>query len=365
VANTLAFDRLTLNAEYLLWFARAQDSPPLLTTSSPQFNGIIGQGDTRVIFGDRTLALTRHSGARFSGTYWLNDCWGLDGNVWFLGRNGDQFLATSNQFPVLARPFFDVNNNRNSAQLIASPGLATGSAAINYETSVWGAEANFRHPLLCCGPCSRLDGLIGFRNFNLTESLQLTENFARTPNSPPSIGVPTALSGVVIDQFRTENHFYGVNLGLSGELQRGWWFVQGRAGVGLGTVYQSVQINGSQTINTTTGVIQSAGGLLALPGANIGNWNQAKFAVVPEASFMIGLNLTPRLRFGVGYNFMYINSVVRPAAQIDSGLDVNRIPNFPLTPTPPAIAAVRPSATPLRTTDFFVQGVTFSLFWKW
>jgi hypothetical protein len=360
----LLSNRLTLTAEYLLWFARAQNSPPLLTTSSPAFNGILGTGDTRVVFGNQSLASTQHSGARFSGIYRLNDCWALDGNVWFLGRNAGEFNATTNQFPLLARPFFDVNNSRNFSQIIAAPGLATGGANIKYDTSLWGAEANLRRALLC-GPCSRLDFLLGFRNFNLTESLQITESFARTANSPPSIGVPTALSGQVVDRFRTENHFYGVNLGLAGELQRGWWFVQGRAAVGLGNMYQTAQIDGFQTINTTTGVQQAQGGLLALPGANIGTFKQTKFGVIPDIGLTVGLNLTPSLRLGVGYNFMYANSVVRPANQIDTGLDLRRIPNFPITPTPPAISGVRPSAFPLKTSDFFAQGVTFSLWWTW
>ena len=356
--------RLTLGAEYLLWFARAQNAPALLTTSSPANSGILGRSDTQVIFGNQSLAQTQHSGARFSAIYRLNDLWALDGNVWFLGRNGGEFNATSAQYPVLARPFVNLNTGENYSQVITSPNLSTGAANIKYDTSVWGAEANFRRGLLC-GPCSRLDGLIGFRNFNLEDTLQITETFARTPNSPTSIGVPTALSGQVVDRFRTENHFYGVNLGLAGEIRRGWWFLQGRAAVGLGSMYQTAIINGSQTINTTTGTQTSEGGLLALPGANIGTFKQTKFGVIPDVGLTVGLNLTQNLRLGVGYNFMYANSVVRPANMIDTGLDVNRIPNFPITPTPPPINGVRPSAYPLKTSDFFVQGVTFSLWWTW
>ena len=73
-----------------------------------------------------------------------------------------------------------------------------------------------------------------------------------------------------------------------------------------------------------------AGGLLALPGANIGRYTQSKFAVVPEAGVKIGYHLTPNLRLAVGYNFLYLSSVLRPGDQIDTGLDVTRIPNFPL-----------------------------------
>ena len=60
--------RLVLGGEYLLWFVRAQATPPLVTTSSPAFNGIIGQGDTQVLYGNQAATNTMHNGARFSAT---------------------------------------------------------------------------------------------------------------------------------------------------------------------------------------------------------------------------------------------------------------------------------------------------------
>ncbi len=353
--------RLVLGAEYLMWFTRAQSTPPLVTTSSPAFNGILGQGDTQVLYGNQAATNTRHNGARFSAAYWLNDLWAIDGNVWFLAKNAGGFAADSSQFPVLARPFTSANTGANFSQLIASPGLATGSVVVNNETSLWGNEVNLRRAVLCY-PCARVDALIGFRNMNLFEEINVTETFARTPNSNTGIGVPNVTGGVVQDRFRTENHFYGLNLGLAAELRRNWWFLSGRLGVGLGTVNQQASINGYQQLNTTTGTSFASGGLLAVPGANIGAYSQSRFGVMPDVGLTVGLYLTPNVRLGVGYNMMYLNSVVRPAGQIDSVLDVTRIPNFPVAGVP-AAAGVRPSAFPLRTTDFFVQGITFSLMW--
>lgn len=354
--------RLVVGGEYLLWWVRAQDAPPLLTTSSAAANGIIGQGDTRVIYGNNTLVDTQHNGARFSAAYWFNDLWALDGNVWLLARNQGGFAATSNDFPVLARPFVNANTGANFSELIASPGLATGSALIESETSLWGAELNARRALLCY-PCARVDVLLGFRNFNLNETLSITERFARTPNSNTGIGVPTVTDGVVNDRFRTENHFYGVNVGLAGELRRGWWYLAGRVGVGLGTMNQQAEVSGFQQLNTTTGPLTASGGLLAVPGANIGRFTQNRFGAVTDAGLTLGVYITPNLRLGVGYNLMYVNSVVRPAGQIDPALDVTRIPNFPVGNVP-AVNGVRPTIVPLRTTDFFTQGITFSLMWS-
>jgi hypothetical protein len=129
--------RLVLGAEYLLWFARAQDVPPLLTTSSPGFNGIIGQGDTQVLYGNTAATNTQHNGARFSAAYWLNDLWAIDGNVWFLAKNSGGFSADSTRYPTLARPFVSANTGANFSQLVAAPGLATGAAVINNDSLIW------------------------------------------------------------------------------------------------------------------------------------------------------------------------------------------------------------------------------------
>ena len=358
--------RVTVGAEYLLWFARAQIAPTLFTTSSPQFNGILGQGNTRSLFGDQSIGSTHQNGGRFSASYlFANRNWGVDGNVWFLGNSNGSYFLGSDSDALIARPFTNVNTGAQFSQLTAFPGLATGSARIDFDTNLWGAEVNLKRAL-ACGPCSRLDLLVGYKNLNLSETLSITENFARTPNSPTSIGVPDAVSGTVRDSFRTENHFDGVNVGLRGELRRGRWYLDGKASVALGQVYQQVTIEGSQSILSNTGAVtRSNGGLLALPGANIGQYTQARFGVLPEAGLTVGVYLTPHLKVGVGYNFMYLNSVVRPAGQIDTGLDVTRIPNFPLNPAPAPNSIVRPSALPLRDTDFFVQGLTFQLQWTW
>ena len=362
-----ADDRFTLGAEYLLWFTKAQTVPTLFTTSSPQFNGTLGQGDTRALFGDDNLGNNRHTGGRFSAQYLFpNRNWGLAGNAFFLGTTSKSYDLSSNTDSLIARPFTNINTGQQFSQLTAFPGLSTGGARIETETSIWGGEINAKRALLCGpNPCSRLDLLIGFKNLNVSESLNITETFARTPNSPLSIGVPNAFAGTVVDRFRTENHFYGVNVGMQGEIQRGRWYAQGKASVAFGRVYQTVIIDGSQTIITDTGIARADGGLLALPGANIGTYTQSKFGVVPEAGLTLGINLTPHLRLGVGYNILYVNSVVRPAGQIDTGLDVTRIPNFPLDPSPARSSIVRPTALPLRDTDFFVQGLTFQLQWTW
>jgi hypothetical protein len=358
-------NRLELRADLLLWWVKSSAAPALLTTSSPEFNGILGQGDTRVIYGNDQLASSLHTGGRFGTTYWLDDCkhWGLDGNIWFLGRNGKEFNTDTNQYPLLARPFYNLNQGIPFSELVAAPGLAAGSVAITTDTQIWGADANLRRAFLC-GNGSKLDLMGGFRYLRMTDGITITEGFNRTADSQLGIGVPTAILGTVQDRFRTVNNFYGVNLGMVGEIRRGRWTAEGRAAVGLGTVFQTTEIYGVQNIQTTDGPVTSAGGLLALPGANIGSLTQNKFGVVPEVGFKLSYDLTTRWKVGVGYNFLYINSVLRAADQINTNLDVTRIPNFPLGGDIPALP-VRQPTMPMRTTDLFTQGVTFSLQYTW
>jgi hypothetical protein len=356
-----------VSAEYLLWWTPSAQLPVLVTTSPPASNGILGAPGTAVVFGGGPFGETRHTGARFGGGWWFDDsqCRGIDGRIFFLGRNGSGFTANTTQYPLLARPFFNLNAPVGPfSELVGAPGLAVGSVAVNLESSVWGAEANFRRNLVC-NPCSRLDGLIGYRYLNFKESLTITEAFVRTPDSPMTVGVPATV-GMITDQFQTENNFHGGQIGLTGEVRRGRWFVDGRASVAFGTTFQTATIGGGQALGFANGqVAQFQGGLLAVPGANIGTFRQDKFAVLPEVGVNLGYHLTPHLRVFVGYNFLYLSSVLRPGDVINTNIDAARIPNFPL-PNPVAPLPGVPQPAPLlRTTDFWAQGISFGLQFTW
>jgi hypothetical protein len=354
------------SAEYLLWWTQNTGLPPLVTTSSPQFNGIPGQGDTRVVFGG-TFGNTLHGGGRLTFGRWFGDgqCRGVESRLFFLGRETSSAVFTSGQFPLLARPFNNVNVPVGPfSEVVAAPGLAAGGVAVQLETDVWGAEVNYRR-FLFGNPCARVDGVVGFRYVGIKEQLTITENFARVPGSNFAVGVP-ALFGTITDSFRTENHFYGGQIGLVGELRRGRWTLEGRTTVAFGTVEQTLEINGGQSLALRDGTVRNyAGGLLALPGANIGTFNQSQFAVIPEVGLNLGYQMTSHLRVFVGYNFLYLGNALRPGGAIDLNVDAARVPNFPVPGNPaPLPGLVRPQPQ-FRTSDFFVQGISFGLAFTW
>lgn len=361
-----------VSAEYLGWWTKSAKFPALLTTSSLSTStldrpaGALGDPATRVLFGDRSFGQTLHGGGRFGVGYWFSDnqVLGLEGNVFYLGRNGETFLVPTGSQAVLARPFTNANTNAPFSQLVALPGLATGGAAVTYDSQVWGAEANVRRRLTGTA-CTRLDLLAGFRYLNVNEDLRITETFSRVAGSNTAIGDPTAAGGVVFDRFRTENHFFGGQVGLQGEVRRGRWYTNLAGKVGLGTVFQTVEITGGQSLNLFGGgTATTAGGLLAVPGANLGTFTRNKFAVVPEVQFQVGYHLTPYWRLFVGYNFLYLSDVLRPGDQIDPAIDVTRIPNFPLPAGNTRLNTVRPTV-PFKESDFFTQGISFGMQFTW
>jgi hypothetical protein len=162
----------------------------------------------------------------------------------------------------------------------------------------------------------------------------------------------------VQDQFRTENRFYGGQVGLRGEMWRGDWFVSGFAKVAFGNSHEVVKINGATTIGGADIVSQSfPGGLLAV-GSNIGDLTHNTFAVVPELGVQVGAQLTPYLRAFIGYDFLYWGRVVRPGEQIDPVVNLHQVPsslNFN-----PGLGVARPTIL-FKESDFWAQGVTAGL----
>ena len=366
-----------VSAELLMWWNRSTQVPPLVTTSSAPFNGIVGQGDTQVLLGG-SFGSTFHVGARIGGGHWFddNECRGFDWRVFWVSPSTASFTASTPPYTLLARPFFNVNPGVVTplltplggfgplAEIVGGPGVATGTVAVTMKSTIWGAEANYRR-FLAGNACSRLDLLVGYRYLDLREDLTITESFTRVPGSDMSVGVP-AVSGSVVDRFRTENQFHGGQIGLAGSIQRGRWSLDTRATVALGTVFQSVDINGAQALVFPNGAVATApGGLLAVPGANIGHWSQNKFGVVPEVGVNLGYQVTSHLKLFVGYNFLYLSSAVRPGEQIDPRLDAARIPNFlPPGAVAPVAGIVRP--VPLMSTSgYFIQGINFGLSYRW
>jgi hypothetical protein len=386
--------------DYLLWWVKGDRTPPLATAGNPIANptsaSIIGAPTTRVLFGGNSLGNDARSGIRINGGYWLNDnhSIGVDVSGFWLSQETRNFTASSAGNPQLGRPIVDLSpvtvnifgqvvpnplfGQNNVQQVAISPmaipgvtaqqgGLA-GSVSVHRKSNLWGAEANLRRNLLC-GDFT-VDAFVGFRTLGLDESLSISEALVATgnqfifpPGQTPVLVTPAGTAIAVNDRFSVSNRFYGGQVGVDGEYHYGRWSLGAKLKVGLGNTQEIVDISGSTRVvlppplNTVT---NTAGGLLAQPGTNIGHYSKDIFSVVPEAGVTVGYQITPHLRGLLGYNFLYWSNVVRPGDQIDLRVNRTFAGSSPVPPT-----GMPNPVFPFRTSDLWVQGLTVGLEFTW
>lgn len=358
--------RFYASADYLLWWMKGFPVPALATSSpasNPFANGFLGQPDTTVLFGDKQLLSSPHSGARFTAGYWVDPCQnvGIESSVFFLARRTESFNVGSAASPVISRPFFNLNQGIEFAENVSHPMQSLGGAlSINATSQLWGAEANLRKNI-CCDCCYRLDLLAGFRYLDLYDRLDITELTTFDPAFPQNN--PSGLGTVLgKDSFATRNQFYGGQIGAAAEFHRGRWALNLRAKVALGSTHEVIKINGNQFVLAQDGTNRvDTGDLLATP-SNIGHFAQNEFSVVPEGSIDISYQITEHIRTHLGYTFIYWSNVVRPGDQIDRVVDTTNIPNFRNGDLPTGQA--RPSV-PFKQSDFWAQGFNGGLEFLW
>jgi hypothetical protein len=357
-----------VSAEYLFWGIKDDHFPPLVTASAADvpMAGIVGTPGTVVALGGNGPFENQGvSGGRLTVGGWLDACrtCGLEASAFWLGTNNNGFLAASSGLPVLARPFLDVSQGAPfaNAELVASPGVLAGLVHVSESTSLWGADLNFRRHLcdgaICCW-CYKADLLLGIRYIGLDETLGITESLAVQPGaSVPRLLIATGPANILVfDQFKTNNQFYGGQIGFDTELDRGRWFVGLNTKLGLGAMHETVNATGLTTISVPAiGVTTTApGGLLVQP-TNFGLASRDRFAFVPEVGLKAGYNLTDRLRVFVSYNFLYLSSVLRPGDQVNPFVNTSQLPTIV---GPGTLRGTPQPSVLLKGTDFWAQGVT-------
>lgn len=362
-----------VHAEYLLWYQSGMRVPALVTTSpvgtARTDAGVLGLPTTTTLFGgnDDTLSDER-SGFRIRFGWWLSSFpnWGIEGEYTGLGEETESFFQQSTGTPILTRPFFNALDGRDDAELVAFPNVVTGSVAADISSSFEGAAVRLRRQMCCSSGCcfsnltcasvpysSRVDGTIGYRFWQLDESLQVREDLQLIGTAQQNGSFD------IVDRFETRNQFNGAEIGILWQGRRGWWSLDALMRLGIGNVHQTVTISGSTQIieNGTTSNFDS--GFLA-QRTNIGTFDRDKFTMIPELGLTLGYQLTRRLRATMGYSLIYWGNVVRPGDQVD--LDVN--PNLLPPEVDPFVGPLRPQFE-FNETDYWVQGLSFGAEFRW
>lgn len=352
--------RFWFTGEYLAWRIKKDQVPPLVGTGPAQFPvGFLSNPATATLYrGDIDQGTL--SGVRAGVGCWLDDCQtvGIQATGFWLPAHSRPTTFYSAAFPVLTRPFSDVNPGGANAQFLAFPGIANGDITIDPKTELYGATVAGRYPV-CVGCNGRLDALVGAQGLDLHESITITESPVFLPTAPfPGLAGAQFIGR---DRFETRNKFYGGVVGFDAQLWAGKCSVGLTGSLGVGRNQQTIDISGSQTAIAPGGnVTVFQGGLLAIPG-NIGRYNRNQFSLVPQAGVNVGLQVSCNCQLTVGYSLLCWTNVVRPGAQIDPVLDVNRIPNF--GGAPPA-TAIRPQV-PFEQQTFWAQGITAGIRLSW
>lgn len=353
--------------EYLGWWQKGMSLPPLITTSTsstiPQNQaGVLGQATTRTLYGGNDVLQDMFNGGRLRFGFWLDQChqWGIGAEYLFIGREDENFSATSGGNPILARPFFNTSTNLEDSELIAFPGVVSGTGSVAAYSELQGWGVHVRHLRQCdqgCTPgiltgcsneyCSRTECMLGYRNLQLNEGIAIREDL---------VGINPANNFQILDQFDTRNQFSGLDVGWMYRRTRGFWTFDTLMRLGIGNTRQTVTINGNTRIDN--GAVQQ-GGLLAQT-SNIGTFKQDQFSVIPEINLNLGYQLTDNIRLIAGYSALYWSNVVRPGEHISRDLNPGLLP----PPTVPLVGAARP-VFKWDTVDYWAQGMNFGAEYRW
>jgi hypothetical protein len=373
-------DQLWLNGEYLLWWFKKSPVPiPLVTTtSSPDQVPTAGFGvpGTSVLLGEQELGAGARQGARFTGGLWLepHHVVGLEGSYFFVAsRTVTQGVASNGQADaaILAVPFFADDLASETSIVLAAPSNLAGSALLTLTSRLQGAELN-GVVKTCSTGTFRLDVLAGFRFLDLCEKL----SFATTSlgvQDPSIVGSNNGLVVNTLDQFDTQNLFYGCQIGVRAEYGIGDLVIGAKAMLALGEMEEIATVASATTTNffnapsggPFTGVpvqtIQGTG-IFGQP-TNQGRVTRDEFTAVPEVGVTVGYQLTSSLRVFAGYDLLIMSNVFRPGNQLDRTITFSQTVQNSIAGNASA-PGDRP-IVPLVGSSFWAQGANFGFEWRY
>jgi hypothetical protein len=293
----------------LLWFKPSGQYFPIATN---------GAGTT--LLGGRDVELGQFNTFGASGGMWLNDAHtvgvGMDG---FITENRARFDAVSSDGTgLIVRPFTNAvragNGESGADTLLVAGNGATGTLAVANSARLGGGAVNLQRLITHCDDYT-VTTFFGFRYLALYESFTVDQ-----------LTTAAGLTTRITDRVSTRNQFYGGEVGGRFEYRHGPAFLAFVPQVGFGPVHQVTEIAGVTRIG---GGAPIPGGLLAagpVPNGNIGRFVTNRFAVVGGAAAEVGLQVSKGVRVVGGYNFLFLNTVARPAAQLDTTINTRAVP---------------------------------------
>ncbi|MCS6852087.1 MAG: BBP7 family outer membrane beta-barrel protein [Gemmataceae bacterium] len=233
------------------------------------------------------------------------------------------------------------------------------------KNSLWGVEGNVKTGGYGTSNLT-FEFLAGFRFEQYRESLLYNQlaNLNFEINGSDGAGDILTQRGSInistIDDISTINDFYGAQIGTALDWFAGPVFVAGSAKLAVGGIYQTARFRGDGRVRSVIDgqqfILPDQGGLFISP-INEGSRSRGRLTFIPEFDVRVGLRLGTLVRLWVGYNWLMINNVLRPAEQI-------AFSNFQTTITVGGTTVpVNVNVPTVRLTDSLIwyQGGTFGL----
>jgi hypothetical protein len=356
--------------EWLGWFSRGRNTPPLVTTS-PDNTPVISNGvptagvlppppgfDSSVLYGADPIGTNLRNGGRLTYTHLFND--GITSGTfrfWGIEDGSATFATNQTQHMIIGLPFNDPGLNPPNlipnAYLAAHPAVTdSGSVRVLSKNDMIGADAWVSRNWYGDG-YSSIDVLGGYQFARLDDSIAIATN-SHTVAAPPGGITPNATIST-FDSFRTQNEFHGASLGVLAKAYRGPVTLEGLFKLAAGNQRERVTVAGNSTIN---GAPSGTGGIFAQTNSNIGTLEHNQFVFIPEINTNLVYSVNQNWRLMCGYTFIYWSRAVLAGNQIDTS--VNSTQFFGGTLNGPPVPAAK-----FQRSDFWVQGISLGTEYRW
>ncbi len=351
----LAGSRGSVSVEALFMWQKASPTPvPVITDDH------FGLSTTDILLGGGNMDTNPSPGFRITGAYAIDARWGIEGTGFYVpSRSSSRGVNSSGKVGSidLLLPYFDVNQNAESFTEISFSPHYAGTAQESLSTRLGGGELNMTWAKPPQGMW-RINLLGGFRYLQLRENYTITTTSPYIPPEPADIWVTT-------DQFNANNRYYGAQIGLRAGYDSGPWVAGFTGKVALGTMQQSVSVNG----NLETNDFNDYGATQFFPGAyftapsNMGNHSRNVFAVVPEVALSLGYRLTPAATMYVGYTFLYASNVARPGDQVNRNVNPTQTLAYGGEPPAQPVGPAQPTFS-FNSSDYWAQSLSIGFAWR-
>ncbi|WP_158265069.1 BBP7 family outer membrane beta-barrel protein [Blastopirellula marina] len=313
------------SADLLVMWRKGSNLPPLLTTSAPVDEGVIGAPTTQTLFGgnEQGHALT---GMRLTGGLWLDNYqnWSIGGSFMALEREVLGINTTSTQFPVLAFPFYDTNANANSSIVVALPGTGNNAAdntSVNIrKTNNFYVGDTFITKHVFTSHANRVDFLVGYNFARIDDAMAMRTQYTAQQTMGGSVPQGTVVS--LADNFLAKNEFNGAEFGLIFDFQDGPFTWRAMGKISVGGMHQRMAISGSRT-EDVFGTVDTFNGGVYARDSNIGSYSRDVFCFIPEGSLDLIYALTCNVDLKVGCTYIYVSDVALAQSALPGTINPN------------------------------------------